>query len=377
MDCAYYNARQCASCALIETPYAGQIDQAQQQVAASLGLDVNDLALPVRSAESGFRNKAKMVASGIARSPLLGIVDRAGHGTDLSCCPLYPEAMHEALDVLKGFITRARLVPYSIVDRTGELKHVLVTISPDEQIMVRFVLRSTEPLARIKKYLPTLQSALPSMAVATVNVLPEHKAALEGEREIFLTEQTSLPMRLRDVTLHLRPRSFFQTNTELAQALYDHARALAEPAHPATVWDLYCGVGGFALHLAPVSSHVTGVEISDEAIASAELSAATAGLDNTEFIVGDATEFATAQLGRGITPDLVVVNPPRRGIGSRLAALLNESSVGTVLYSSCNPTTLARDLTMMDSYVLEHVELLDMFPHTSHNEVLVCLRKRL
>src|SRR5690606_37803204 len=140
---------------------------------------------------------------------------------------------------------------------------------------------------------------------------PEHKAVLEGEEELVLTGAETLPMRLDDVPLHLRPQSFFQTNTTVAAGLCRQARDWAEEADPRSVWDLYCGVGGFALHLAGHGSDVLGVERSAEAVASARTSAAGQGLADVRFEVGDATTYLVAERA----PDCVVVNPPRRGIG--------------------------------------------------------------
>ena len=181
--------------------------------------------------------------------------------------------------------------------RRGELKYLLLTESPDGELMLRFVLRSQEPVARIRKHLPALMADLPGLVVVSVNLQPEHKAVLEGEREILLTEQETLRMRVNDVDLHLRPQSFFQTNTEMAAALYRQGREWVEEKAPASVWDLYCGVGGFALHCAAPGREVTGIETSAEAIASAELSRdelsrGEIGTEACDFHAGDATAYA-------------------------------------------------------------------------------------
>ena len=162
-------------------------------------------------------------------------------------------------------------MPYDVATRRGELKHVLLTESPDGELMLRLVLRSTALEARVRSRLPALLEAVPALRVVTINVQPEHKAVLEGEREIVLTDTATLPMRLATgVTLRLGPRSFFQTNTAVAEALYDQARAwVRDLPDVRTVWDLYCGVGGFALHLAGPGREVLGVEVSADAIAAA------------------------------------------------------------------------------------------------------------
>jgi 23S rRNA (uracil747-C5)-methyltransferase len=177
-------------------------------------------------------------------------------------------------------------------------------------------------------------------------------------------------MPLGRVELDLRPRSFFQTNTDVATALYAQVREWVEEVAPATVWDLYCGVGGFALHVAAPGRHVVGIEVSEEAVESARLAAR--GVPGVEFAAGDATAFALASVQ---VPDLVVVNPPRRGIGEDLAGWLERSGVQHVVYSSCNPETLATDLRAMPSLRPVRARVLDMFPHTPHVEVAVLLSR--
>jgi 23S rRNA (uracil747-C5)-methyltransferase len=238
--------------------------------------------------------------------------------------------------------------------------------------MLRLVLRSEKLLPRIRRHLPALQAALPQVKVVSVNLHPEHKAVLEGDREILLTGQSTLRMRVNDLNLHLRPQSFFQTNSEMAAALYRQGREWVSELAPASVWDLYCGVGGFALHCADPSRDVTGIETSSEAIVSAKLSSDEAGLQRMNFQAGDATAFAVAAEQ---APELVIVNPPRRGIGKELCAWLESSSVQHVVYSSCNAQSLARDLAALPSFTARRARVLDMFPQTTHYEVMVLLER--
>lgn len=375
MECEYYDAGVCRSCVLLPTPYDAQL--AAKEAHARALIPAQRWLPSVRSAEAGFRTKAKMVVGGTVDAPTLGILDATGAGVDLQGCHLYPPALSAAFPVLEEFIRVARLVPYDVPARRGELKNLVVTVSPDGQLMVRFVLRSTESVPRLRKHLPWLQESLPRLAVASANILPEHKAVVEGETEILLTERAALTMRVNDVPLQLRPQSFFQTNTDVAAALYRQVAAWVSDAAPASLWDLYCGVGGFALHCLAPGRSVVGVEVSQEAVASANATAQTladAGVPGAEaarFVAGDAT---TEQIAP--RPDLIIVNPPRRGIGPELARWIEDSDVRDVVYSSCNVTTLAKDLGVMASFeVLEGV-VLDMFPHTDHFEVAVRLRRR-
>ena len=371
MDCHHYDAYRCRSCTLLEVPRARQLSDKE---AHARSLVDSPVWLPtVAGAESGFRNKAKMAVGGTVEAPTLGILDRDLAGVDLRDCGLHSPGLTAALDRIAEWISSAGLVPYDVAARAGELKHVLLTESPDGEMLLRLVMRSTALEARVRSRLPALLEALPGLRVVTINVQPEHKAVLEGERETVLTESSTLPMRLATgVTLRLGPRSFFQTNTFVAEALYDQARAWVD-ALPGlrAVWDLYCGVGGFALHLAAPGRDVLGVEVSPDAIEAATATAAELGVA-ARFVAADATAYA---LEAGDVPDLVVVNPPRRGIGAALAGWLEESGVRHVVYSSCNAESLARDLALMPSLRPVEARVLDMFPHTSHYEVLVLLAR--
>ncbi|CAM3740694.1 methyltransferase domain-containing protein [Nocardioides marinus] len=381
--CGYFEAGVCRSCTQLPVPYAEQLVAKEAATRAALADVLADPTAPgwedaAASREEGFRNKAKMVVGGTLEGPTLGILDPRGHGVDLRHCGLHEPGLHAALPVLADHVRRAGLTPYDVPGRRGELKHLLVTVSPDGGLMVRWVLRSTESLPRLRKHLRWLLEQLP-VSVASANIQPEHKAVLEGPEEVLLTEQATLPMRLdvpgHPVVLQLRPQSFFQTNTAVATELYATARRWVGDLAPSRVWDLYSGVGGFALHLATDAGdqrRVTGVEISAEAVEGARRAARLADL-RADFVAADAVAWATTT--QEPRPDLLVVNPPRRGLGGDLAGWVEASGVPWVLYSSCHSGSLARDLAAMPSYTLQRGRVLDMFPQTTHHEVLVLLRR--
>ena len=403
-SCILHDAGTCRSCPHLSVPLPDQLDVKQSRVSSLLAEHVPaDLwRPPAPSAPERFRNKAKMAVAGTTARPTLGILDGAGHGVDLRSCPLHVPAIEAALPVLADLITDLGLHPYDVPARRGDLKHVLVTASPDDDLMVRFVLRSRRHLERLHAALPDLRRSLPQLAVVSVNIQGVHQAVIEGPEEIVLTEEDRLLMRLRlpspdgssrtgrctddvELPLYLPTRSFFQTNTAVAEELYATARSWAEESEPARVWDLFCGVGGFALALAAPGRRVLGVEVSAPAIDGARDAAALMGLDPdlVRFEAGDARVLDPAADPDGSIPgeveaerpDLLVVNPPRRGIGEHLATRIEASGVERVLYSSCNPRTLATDLAHLPSMRVVRARLFDMFPHTDHAEVLVELAR--
>lgn len=330
---------------------------------------------PVVGESSGFRNKAKMVALGAAHAPVLGIVGPNAEAVSLCDCLLYPTDMQALLHRLERFVQQAGIPPYRVDKAKGELKFILLTRSQVRgEYMLRFVMRSLDCIKRIERELPALMAEYPQIKVVSVNIQPIHMAILEGDEEIFLTENTRLEERFNNVPLFIRPKSFFQTNPQVAARLYQTAREWVAEFAPESLWDLFCGVGGFGLHCASKDIALTGIEIEAEAIACANMSAQMMGLEKVQFMALDSTEFAKGDAASD-KPELIIVNPPRRGIGAALCQSLSEFSPKAILYSSCNPKTLAKDLTHIYGYRLTKVQLFDLFPHTDHFEVLAMLVK--
>ena len=440
--CSLHDAGACRSCPDLARPLPEQLAAKQAQVAGLLADGPAPVARdtwlpPAGSAPTGFRNKAKMAVSGSVSAPVLGLADRFGGSLDLRGCPLHVDAIQESLPVLGQLVTGLGLEPYHIAADRGELKYLLLTASPTGALMVRWVLRSHRHVGTLRRALPRIRRALPQLEVMSANIQPVRQAVLEGEEEILLGLAEGMSDRLQmdlllpaqDVPgrpegreaeetvlpLLLPTRSFFQTNTAVAEELYATARQWAAQwasrrradagwadagragtgwmaggragadagragagsergAVPLHLWDLFCGVGGFALalasHPALHGAQVCGVELSASAIHGAQASARLMGLDPRRvwFEAGDARVLDPRS---GDVPDLLVVNPPRRGIGPDLAQRIEASGVGRVLYSSCNPSSLVSDLAAMPSLRVRRARLFDMFPHTGHAEVLV------
>lgn len=404
LDCRYFDAGQCLSCALIKTPQDVQLASKQARAEALLApyTEAGAWTKPWAAGREAFRNKVKLVVTGTAAKPRLGIIGPDGQGQDLRECPLPTPGIRAGTPLLAQFVTECGFQPYNPATDRGVLKFIIVTESPHGDLMVRFVAKRRGVQGMLFKMLKRLRELVPAARVVSLNVQPEHKAILEGEEEIFISRQQSLPMTLRvaghTLPLHLRPQSFFQTNTEAAEELYTRAvewvgevvaskEVAGKGVEPGsadvgeaeldggTIWDLYCGVGGFALALAKAGMKVVGVEAQERAIEAARESVAALNAAGTtvdaEFIAADATSWAA---GQKRVPDVVVVNPPRRGIGPRLAQWIAASGVETVLYSSCNVSTMARDVANMGMRVVK-AQVVDMFPHTAHFETVALLSK--
>ncbi len=372
--CPHFEQHRCRSCQWINTPYTQQLARKQLDAEAKLAsVPAQAWLAPFASAPMGFRNKAKLAVHGKAGRLIFGLpANLASHlGLhDLSDCGLYQPGITSALPQIKSWLEQLGIAPYQLSDRSGELKYVLLSTGANHRLMLRLVLASERWRSRIASALPTLQQLLPNISVASINVQPVHQAIVEGALEIVLSDVDKLPVTLNDVALTLMPQSFFQTNTLVAAKLYQSARDWLTQIQPARIWDLYCGVGGFGLHLVNASNSLTGVELSQAAITSALQAATKLGLSNAKFVAGDVLTFARTQVS---WPDLVLLNPPRRGVDAELCALIEASRTRYVLYSSCNPDSLARDVSRLSSFRVLQAQVFDMFPNTEHAEVLLLL----
>ncbi|MDF9390008.1 23S rRNA (uracil(747)-C(5))-methyltransferase RlmC [Vibrio sp. 1151_11] len=378
MQCAFFDQQLCRSCTHCAVSYSEQVKRKDLALKALFSTQMPQQWLePVISEETGFRNKAKMVALGAAHAPILGVesmVDGLSTPVSLVQCALYPQETQALLTYLQDWIRSSGIPPYNKAKKKGELKYILLTRSEySGEFMLRFVLRSREALGRVEQNLARLQAQFPTMRVVSVNLQPIHMARLEGEEEIFLTECEYLIEQFNQVPMVIRPKSFFQTNPHVAKQLYAAARDWVREINPSYMWDLFCGVGGFSLHCASSTTAVTGIEIEPEAIASAKRSAKTMGITNLDFAALDSAQFSQAQ---STAPELVLVNPPRRGLGAELVERLVALSPKHIIYSSCNPQTLITDMQGMLGYLPKKLQWFDMFPHTDHSEVMVLLERQ-
>ncbi len=362
--CAYFKENICRSCTLLETDYDKQILLKEDVLKKALP-EIGRLETSITSPVSGFRNKAKLVVSGSSESPVLGLIDR-----EILDCPVHDPVINSILHDLIPFIRLAKLEPYNISARKGELKGII--LFHGDEAYLRFVLRSKEGLDRIRKNLPSLLQLHPEITSVSVNIQPVHQAILEGDEEISLGPQTHIQQSYGDLKLSVRPQGFVQTNQYVAYRLYSIAASWVKEKKIERFVELFSGQGAFSFHCASFVKEATGIEINPEAVKMAEETAKARGLNHLHFTALDAA--ASESILRKKNPGLILVNPPRRGLGESLQLIL-EANPEWVIYSSCSVESLSKDLKELNQkFKIEKVQLFDMFPHTAHFETLVLLR---
>lgn len=366
--CRHYQSGHCRSCDKMNIQNDERLKAAEARLSAVLGIPT----LPSFQGNPwGFRDKIKLSVSGTVTTPILGLLlPDLSSGIELIDCPVQAEALNKELPALLKFITKWNLTPYHIPSKRGELKGLILSWSPTTgEKMIRFILRSKESLDRIRLGLEELSS----FTVVSVNIQPIPHAILEGEEEIILTKTKHITHKTTGPVLFYSPQSFMQTNSNVASALYATATQWLKPWSSLRALDLYCGVGGFALHLASAGMEVKGVERNSSAISTASLAAVHNGY-SVEFLARDAEGIES--LWNQWAPSVVVVNPPRRGLGDTLS-LIEKHLPEVLLYSSCNVDTFEADYNRLKTiYDAKQTQIFDMFPYTNHFESLTLVVRR-
>lgn len=378
--CNYFSAQECRSCSLLALPGEARVQAKEESLSSLLsGLNLAPVRIePLRIPANpwGSRCKVKASVTGTTETPIVGIVRSDLTSADLTHCPLTPPHIVGLLTTVKELLKEIRLPPYDIARRTGELKNLIVLSNHDaSEGILRFVLRSREGVPRIRKQVSHIQSHHPWVKVVSCNIQPIPAAILEGPDEEALTPTTTINVRYNHIDLSFHPQAFMQVTHEIAEALYLRAANYVGGRAFAHALDLYCGVGGFSLSLGPSVQKITGVEVSPMAIESAKRSALRLGKKQAEFYADDVERFLSTSLS--FSPDLVIINPPRRGLCETIRAKLLEIEPEVILYSSCSPETFARDIAHLSrDYTLQELAPFDMFPMTAHLEVLGILERR-
>lgn len=323
-----------------------------------------------------YRNSAKLVVAGKFAEPVIGIYKRNSHDViELDNCPLHHPLINRVVAAVKAGIRKGKVPIYSSRTESGLLRYLVVRVSEStNKAMVVFVTsqRSFNEIHHLAKF---LKGEVPEVAVIVQNVNASEGNVILGEKDHFLTREQSLSAAIGETVFSLSPRSFFQVNTGSAAVVYETARKWAGLTGRERVVDLYCGIGGISLFLSGKAQEVIGIEVVDAAVADAERNAALNKVHNCRFEAGDAGELLDELLEDGEQIDLVVLNPPRkgceRGVLERTAALEPDR----IIYVSCSPVTLARDLQILDDlgYETSEIQPVDMFPQTPHVENVALL----
>ena len=254
------------------------------------------------------------------------------------------------------------------------MRHIYIRSNENGEYVVVLVANSKKAIPYADKLYEKL-SSIDGLVGIVQNVNMRTDNVIMGYENITLWGDDKLTLSLGDVKFRVSPNSFFQVNLNQTEKLYDKALEYADLSGDENVFDLYCGVGSISLFLSKRAGKVYGVEIVEDAIENARNNAIINGISNAEFYAGDCTEIVENLVREGVTADVVVVDPPRKGCDAKLLELIEKISPQKLVYVSCNSATLARDVDKLKEYgyQLKKVTAVDMFPQTSHVECCVLL----
>ena len=336
--------------------------------------------LPILSAPTcySYRNKAQYPVSDKKGRVFAGFFRAGTHQVvENDRCLILPEETDKVKALVIDYVNQYRITAYNEETQKGLLRHIYVRRGAvSGQVLVCLVVNGRK-LPHVDDLIHRLQ-AVPGFTslVLAVNTRPGN-AILDNEF-ITLYGPGYIEDTLCGLTFRLSPRSFYQVNHHQAQRLYEAAIHQAEITKEDLVLDLYCGVGTITLAMAKAAGKVIGVEVVEQAVQDAWENAKRNGIENAEFFCGDAGKAALDLEARGIIPDVVIVDPPRKGLNADTIEALSKMSPRRIVYVSCDPATLARDVALLKEkgYSLKNAMAADLFPRCAHVESIVCLVKQ-
>lgn len=387
----------CGGCKWQMLPYEQQLIYKQQQVADQLKR-IGHLAMPEIEPIIGsphqryYRNKLEFTfsthryrtfdeikAAGEDRFPIepaLGfhaprLFDKV---VEIHTCYLQQEPTNILLDALRQFTTAHDLPFYDYRAQNGWLRNVVIRVATTGEVLVNLVLHHEDEKNR-KAILEYILENVPGITSLNYTINPKLNDSIHDLDVHCYFGKDHIEEHLEDYKFKISPKSFFQTNTYQAEALYSLTRDFAGLTGNETLYDLYCGTGSIGIFCSKEAKKVIGIEVVEDAVRDAYENAAMNGLEHCTYFAGDVATICTDEFfathGR---PDVIITDPPRAGMHEKLVQQLLQMQAPKIVYVSCNPATQARDLQLLtDIYDIKRLQPVDMFPHTHHIENIALL----
>ena len=375
--------KDCGGCQIQELDYNKQLElktNEVKQVISRIGklenVEIHEtigMQSPCR-----YRNKAQFPIQNINGSTAIGFYKKKSHDvipTDM--CVIQHDINDKIIKIIKTYIQAYNVSIYNETTHTGVLRHLVTKVGfTTNEVMVVLVANGTN-LPHLNELASVLQENIPGFKTLVLNVNKAKTNVILGKENKVIYGNGKINDYIGDLVFEISPLSFFQVNPVQTEVLYNKALEYAELKENDTVFDIYCGIGSISLFLAQKATKVYGIEIVEDAIKDAKINAKLNNLNNVEFYVGKAEEVVPKMYSEGKTANVVVVDPPRKGCDEKVLDTIVSMKPDRVVYVSCNPSTLARDLAYLDErgYKCVEIQPVDMFPHTMHVETVAKLRR--
>ena len=382
-------ARQCGGCTLQHLAYEKQLEYKFNKVKNCLerigGLEnIEEKMEPILGMEEPFyyRNKAQFPVGYDKEGNLITgfYAGRTHHIIDCTHCMIQHPVNEQILLKVLDYMKKNNITAYDEKTHKGLVRHIVTRVGfKTGEIMVCLVVNGSKKNLRNLEMLVDSLTEVEGMTSICININKEKTNRILGSKIEEVYGKPYIYDYIGNVKYQIGPLSFFQVNPTQTKVLYEKAMEYADLKGEETVWDLYCGIGTISLFLAQKAKKVYGVEIVKEAIDDARLNAKMNGFDNAEFFVGKAEEVLPRGYEKnGVYADTIVVDPPRKGCDSKLLETMVKMAPKRIVYVSCDPATLARDLKVLSEqgYEVEKVCAVDQFSHSSHVETVVLLQRK-
>ena len=373
---------ECGGCQLQHLSYEAQLRAKRAQVADALTHIGKLPQIPVmetlRAEEPwNYRNKMQFPIGRDSGKIVIGCFAQGSHRIiNTENCHIQRAENNDLANAAREIAEQLHIPVYNEDTHKGVLRHIVGRVGRSNDLMA-VIVTATKQLPRAKDFVRMMRERLPNLVSVHQNIQTYHNNVIMGRDTQLLWGRPTIIDSLGRLNFHISPRSFFQVNTRQAERLYEQALAYADLHGTETVIDAYCGTGTITLFLAQKVRKVYGIEIVQPAILDARKNARDNHVKNAEFIVGDTTAVMPALYKQGIRPDVVVVDPPRAGCTETVLRTFANVKPQRIVYVSCNPATLARDLAILKElgYLAQEVQPVDLFPQTSHVETVVLLSR--
>lgn len=325
-----------------------------------------------------YRNKAQYPVGIEKGKPVTGFYSKRSHriiGTDY--CGIQDKLSNKIMTIVNEFIISTDLSVYDEITNKGLVRHIITRVGfRTDEVMVIIVVNGKK-LPNETILIEKLTTQVPEIKSIFLNINTQNTNIIFGNENVKIFGNNTIIDKIGKFLFNISPLSFFQINSIQTDVLYEKAIEYAGLSGTETVFDLYCGIGTISLFLSQKAKKVYGVEIIEDAIIDARKNAEINNITNTEFIAGEAEKVIPELYKNGIKADVVVVDPPRKGCDQALLDTLIQMQPERIVYVSCNPSTLARDLNFLseNGYMAIEVQPVDMFPHTAHVEAIILMTR--
>lgn len=371
-------SRKCSGCQLQNLTYPEQLKMKQVKLIRLLGRFCHVDEIIGMDNPINYRNKAQAMF-GFKNGKIISGIYQSANGkiAEVEGCMLETDESQEIVKTVKRLDIKYKIKAYDLQSGKGFLRHILVREGfKTGQIMV-VIVSANDAFPQKEAFAEDLVSAHKNITTVVWNINPTETPLFLGKKSVTLYGEGYIKDTLCDLEFRISPSSFYQVNPVQTEILYNTARKFADLNGEQAVLDAYCGTGTIGLTMAKNAKKVLGVEINADAIRDAKENATLNGIQNVEFYNEDAGEYISFLARKKEKIDVVITDPPRAGCSMKFLKSLIELSPKRVVYISCNPETLARDLNVLvkSGYRVKKIQGVDMFPHTNHIECVVALTR--